>query len=247
MTEELHTEYIETLGQYLQRCRKERDLSLEDVKDTTKIPSETLEAIESDDYQALPADTFARGFYMLYAKCLELDTDALLLRYDKERGSRPRQEPLQSPTRHEKNINTMASPAMAPALRVILVVLVVGAIIGSLCYYYSFNPIAYIGTQVQDLLHDTSTTENNERTAVMDGAEQHLLTINFLTDTTVTMTIDEGLPEQQQFTGGTTQSWQADTAFSLILPQAAEVELFLNGSRLDVPPPRNGFIRLTLP
>lgn len=247
MTEELYTEYIETLGEYLRRCRKELDLSLEDVKNTTKIPVETLQAIESDDYQSLPADTFARGFYMLYAKCLRLDTDALLLRYDEERSSRPKQEPLQPPTRHEKDINTMASPAMAPALRVILVVLVALTIIGSLCYYYSFNPIEYISTQVQEMLHPTSTAENNDRTTLMEGAEQHLLTINFLTKTTVTMAIDDGLPEQQQFVAGTTQSWQADTAFSLILPQAAEIELFLDGSRLDLPPPEKGFIRLTLP
>jgi|GEM_PF-3628822 hypothetical protein len=247
MTEEPHTEHSETLGEYLQRCRKERDLSLEDVQNTTKVPLETLQAIETDDYKSLPADAFARGFYMLYAKCLKLDTNALLQRYDRERSNRPKQGPLQPPTKHEKNINTMASPAMAPALRVILVLVVAGAIIGSLCYYYSFNPIGYIGAQVQGLLHSTSTAEDNEQTASVDGAEQHLLTINFLTNTVVTMTIDDGLPEQQQFIGGTTQSWQADTAFSLILPQAAEIELFLNGSRLDLPPPEDDFIRLTLP
>lgn len=247
MTEEPHTEHIETLGEYLQRCRKERDLSLEDVQNTTKIPSETLQAMEADDYELLPADAFARGFYMLYAKFLGLDTDALVHRYDNERGNRPKQGSLQPPTKHEKNINTMASPAMAPALRVILVVLTAGAIIGSFCYYYSFNPIEYIGTQVQGLLHPASTAEDSEQAAVMDDAGQHLLTINFLTNTVVTMTIDDGLPEQQQFSGGTTQSWQADTTFSLILPQAAEIELFLNGSRIDLPSPEDGFIRLTLP
>ena len=98
MTEEQEKEAVESLGEYLQRLRKEKNLSFEEVLRETRIPPKSLQAMEENDYESLPADAFARGFYMLLARCLDLDSAAVLERYDSERSNAPTEEKLTPPS-----------------------------------------------------------------------------------------------------------------------------------------------------
>lgn len=67
-----------SVGQKLRSRREERGLSLERVADQLKLTHRQLEAIEGNDFDALPGNTFARGFVRNYARFLELDPQPLL-------------------------------------------------------------------------------------------------------------------------------------------------------------------------
>lgn len=69
----------ESIGQQLRQARKARSLTLEDVAQATHMRVHYLQALESNDIEALPSMVQARGFLRSYAEFLELDAEPLLL------------------------------------------------------------------------------------------------------------------------------------------------------------------------
>lgn len=57
----------------LRAVRESRGLDLKDVSQTTKIGLPHLRALEDDDFSALPALVYVRGFVAEVAKLLRLD------------------------------------------------------------------------------------------------------------------------------------------------------------------------------
>lgn len=60
-------------GDLLRQTREAWGLSLDTVARRTRIQARSLAAIEAEDFPALPARVFARGFVMAYARELKLD------------------------------------------------------------------------------------------------------------------------------------------------------------------------------
>lgn len=63
-------------GALLRAVREARGLPLQEVSDTTRISVRYLEAIESDQFDALPSATFVRGYVREMARLLALDEEA---------------------------------------------------------------------------------------------------------------------------------------------------------------------------
>lgn len=78
----------ENFGEHLRREREVRNIALQDVSRTTKIPLRSLERLEAGEYEALPGEVFVRGFIKSYARCVGLDDESALLLYDSEREKR---------------------------------------------------------------------------------------------------------------------------------------------------------------
>lgn len=68
---------VSQIGLTLQKARKERGLSYEDVEQDTKIRVRYLEAMERNDYDTLPGIVYAQGFLKTYANYLDLDGESL--------------------------------------------------------------------------------------------------------------------------------------------------------------------------
>lgn len=70
-----------SLGELLYKTRKEQQKTLAEAAATTRVNVLFLQALEQDDYAALPAEIFVRGFIKLYATYLGLDPDDTLRHY----------------------------------------------------------------------------------------------------------------------------------------------------------------------
>jgi cytoskeleton protein RodZ len=68
----------QTLGQVLRAGREAAHLSVEDVARSVKFSVRQVEALEADDYAALPGNTIVRGFARSYGRLLKLEESALL-------------------------------------------------------------------------------------------------------------------------------------------------------------------------
>lgn len=68
----------ETLGQRLRKAREAKRISLAAVEEATRIRRQYLEALEADQYDALPGAVFLRGFVRNYALFLGLDPEEVL-------------------------------------------------------------------------------------------------------------------------------------------------------------------------
>ncbi len=72
---------MESLGHYLRHERELRQISLEEIAQTTRIPMRTLQHIEDDQMDRLPGEVFTRGFLKSYARSVGLSVDHVLDRY----------------------------------------------------------------------------------------------------------------------------------------------------------------------
>jgi cytoskeleton protein RodZ len=68
----------EPIGETLRKARGARGLTLAKVSEDTKIRARYLQALEAEDWDAMPAPAYARGFLRTYASYLGLDADALV-------------------------------------------------------------------------------------------------------------------------------------------------------------------------
>lgn len=75
------------VGNKLREARARRKLTLQEVEAATKIRGRYLQAIESEDWDQLPGDTYARAFIRTYGSLLGLDGDRLAEEQRRQRGA----------------------------------------------------------------------------------------------------------------------------------------------------------------
>lgn len=73
-------------GDLLARTRQSKGLSLADIAEQSRISIRQLEAIERNDFAALPSGAYAVGFSRTYARCLGLDEKAVAAAVREELG-----------------------------------------------------------------------------------------------------------------------------------------------------------------
>ena len=81
----------ESIGETLRGARHHKRASLEDATRSTKIKMEILEKLEADEFNALAAPMYTKGFLKLYAEFLGLDSTAVVESYLKSQGGLRRQ------------------------------------------------------------------------------------------------------------------------------------------------------------
>lgn len=68
-------------GELLKKVREDQSISLEQISTVTKIATKYLRAIETEDFENLPARVFIQGYVKQYAKIVGLDQQAVATSY----------------------------------------------------------------------------------------------------------------------------------------------------------------------
>ncbi|HEY8431428.1 MAG TPA: helix-turn-helix domain-containing protein [Sandaracinaceae bacterium] len=79
---------MESLGRYLRSERELRQLSLEEIAQTTRIPLRMLQHLEADQLDQLPGEVFTRGFLKSYARTVGIPVEEVLARYGERHNRR---------------------------------------------------------------------------------------------------------------------------------------------------------------
>jgi cytoskeletal protein RodZ len=77
---------MSTLGEELKRRREERQISLNDISESTRIGIRFLKAIDADNYTVLPGGIFTRSFIRAYAKQVGMSEDEAMSLYNEQIG-----------------------------------------------------------------------------------------------------------------------------------------------------------------
>ncbi|HET7120346.1 MAG TPA: helix-turn-helix transcriptional regulator [Solirubrobacterales bacterium] len=119
----------EGVGARLREARSRRRVGLPEVEAAIKIRGRFLRAIESEDWDQLPGDTYTRAFIRTYGNYLGLDGERLAEEHRRGRGAArpgerlPRVDPLPRPaTGRPRRGGPRISPGLVTALVVALVV-----------------------------------------------------------------------------------------------------------------------------
>lgn len=127
-----------SLGEQLRRARTERGVGLREVSEQTRITMRHLEAIEADDYKALPGGIFNKSFIKSYARAVGFPEARALELY--ERSARATglhtDEVATSPQRSRVYTGESSrSPLMTYGLSALIVGLLALVVYAGLHYY----------------------------------------------------------------------------------------------------------------
>jgi len=133
------------LGEYLCRQRQEAGLTVEQFCHKTRISPAILKAMETGDYQALPAHAFARGFYVIYAKALGLDDEEIVNWYAQERqeaGEATAEYTGGSAISGASKTHRMASAGPThPFVTLLILLAILVLAVSALCWRFEINPV----------------------------------------------------------------------------------------------------------
>lgn len=125
-----------TLGAELQHARELAGLSLDDLSARTKIRRPLLDAIEHDDYHAIPGGLLARGYLRAYAREVGLPPDTIAARYQTEFGTES--PPLTDALKSRGDGWDLSRPAPSPGS--VAVVILIAIFAGWLYYQQRADP-----------------------------------------------------------------------------------------------------------
>ena len=69
---------MESLGAIFKEIRESNNISIEEVEAATKIRAKYLQAIEADDFDAIPGKVYAKGFVKSYARYFKIDQEPVI-------------------------------------------------------------------------------------------------------------------------------------------------------------------------
>ena len=124
---------MDAVGKKLREARTRRKLSLPEVEAETKIRARYLQAIENEEWDQLPEDTYARAFIRTYGRFVGLDGDRLAEEQRRSRGAArpgerlPRVDPKPRPVARERR--RRRSGITPRAMVVVVTALVVAALL----------------------------------------------------------------------------------------------------------------------
>ena len=116
----------ETLGQVFKRYRETEGLKITQVEKDIKISHRMIEALERDDYSALPDELYVKNIIKSYARYLSLDYNRLLSLYD---SAKAKKEPHQLSTQ-SKPVKEIINPQRVRNIIIIAIVLALFGYLG---------------------------------------------------------------------------------------------------------------------
>ncbi|MDO9621248.1 MAG: DUF4115 domain-containing protein [Moraxellaceae bacterium] len=86
----METENNDSIGNKLREARERKGLSAETVSRETMLTLRYVQALETDDFDALPGTAFVRGYVRRYAELVGLNADELIATFDESLPSSKR-------------------------------------------------------------------------------------------------------------------------------------------------------------
>ncbi len=236
-----------TMGAYLRSVRRRRRIGIERAAEETRIRSDFLMRMESDEFDFL-APTYVRGFLKTYARYLRVDPTPLLDEFDSRFGvARAEVQQIGALERHgrrhaatpRKKMNSWAVAAVMAAC-----VLVLLGVIGVIAGGDGSTP----AEEVAEVAPSSSPSSEPEATATpsqspsaptvaeLDGVTVEVVATDG--DCWIFATEDgkEATPTGGQVLAqGETLSLQGDTKVFLRLGAPSSVELIVNGTNIGSP------------
>lgn len=141
-----------SIGEMLKDARETQRLSLQQAAQGTRIKRDYLQALENDDFAAIPGTTYTKGFLRNYGRFLNLDVEMLLSRYRETAGHQEQvvsTAPAIRPIRHPR-------PLTATMLILAFMLVLIGAFV-----YYLGNQLARYESSRRALASPSAAQESS--------------------------------------------------------------------------------------
>ncbi|TRZ78051.1 helix-turn-helix domain-containing protein [bacterium] len=146
-----------TLGSVLKRMRANKDLTLEEISNATKIQVKYLRWLEEDNCKRLPAPVYVEGFLKSYAKFMNEDYKEIIALFKKEQDIR---ENILNKNKDFGPIKPLKDTSIIISSKAIVVSLVCCVALVSFAYLYrqAYFIFAPPKIEISTPLHDTTVS-----------------------------------------------------------------------------------------
>src|SRR5690349_85235 len=122
------------IGSSLREARLRQGLEFPELEHTTKIRGKYLRALEDEQFDVLPAETYVKGFLRTYAEYLGLDGQLYVDEYNSRfvigedyvdaRRTRPRRSSAKPPQQRTRRTETMVVLIALAAIAILTIVVI---------------------------------------------------------------------------------------------------------------------------
>ncbi|CAN5884243.1 hypothetical protein BH23ACT11_BH23ACT11_06220 [soil metagenome] len=164
------------IGPTLKKAREDFGLTHEDVERVTKIRERYLDAMERDDYDALPGIVYAQGFLKTYANYLELDGEKLARELKDREAARSGEPELDEESTSGGAVRSSRSragsgPVRRPRRLRLSPIFVIGAVLGLILLIIVVGGLYLVGLQASRS-SDGSEPEPPKAESAADSSQQ---------------------------------------------------------------------------
>jgi cytoskeletal protein RodZ len=224
------------LGDEFRSAREARGLSLSDVAERLHIRSVYLAAIEDEDWKAIGAPVYVRGFMRTYARFLGLDAEDAVARFSASAGATV--APVSTGRVEERpKIRETAGERRSPSVVAILAILVAVGVVAYVGYAYLTQtkpagvPVAAASPDADAPVAEASPGEAVAVAAAPPPAlpvHKRGLSVHVTQTSWLRITIDGTVAVEGTFPPGTAKSFQGKEV-DVRAGNAGGVELAVNG------------------
>lgn len=211
------------VGAQFRAARETRGLSLSDVAEEIHIRAVHLAEIEAENWRAIGAPVYVRGFLRTYARFLGLDPEEAVAAFNQTLPP-----PLSGPQDH-----AVAATEKSPR-GLSMLIWVAGGIAIFLIAFVIYNaltlrqPASRPGAALPSNSPVPNTTASALPGALMPRPEPNSLTLRFSAPSWVRVTIDGNVSMEGTFPAGTSKLFHGRAAFVRV-GNAGGVQLFVDG------------------
>jgi cytoskeleton protein RodZ len=222
------------LGERFRAAREARDLSVSDVAEQIRIRSVYLTAIEDENWPAIGAPVYARGFLRTYARFLGLDPEESVAAFNQSLGANNAFHGSSSPAPGPAtNQVGTSSGAQAQGSRSLLPMIWIASIVATLLVaYVIYNFITYHpGAPQVAIVTAVPQGPVSQAARATPAVRPNTLSVHVTAPTWMRVTVDDSVSIEGTFPAGTTKTFHGKTAL-VRLGNAGGVEISVDGKRV---------------
>ena len=231
---------MSALGERFRAAREARGLSLSDVSEQIRIRSVYLGAIEDENWAAIGAPVYSRGFLRTYARYLGLDPEEVVAEFNRSAGSLPA-APSSQPSERER-----ASAPDRPARNLSPFIWLAGLVAVVLIAFVFYNeltmrdrspsPAAAVVSPGPPNASPATSLESSSPvepgpTSAPAAPVAHTLQVSLSSSSWLRVTVDGSVSMEGTFPAGTVREFRGKRA-ALRIGNAGGVDVFVDGKNV---------------
>lgn len=246
------------LGEELKATREQKDITLQQIFNKTRIDMKFLQAIEAGDFEVMP-DVYIRAFIREYAKSVDLDSDTILRKYEIAKEGREigetdiqeiEREKAEKTESTQKSYSAPASPGASEVgdtnknilMGIYAIAGIAAVFIIYLVFFNSKDQEVITEKPYQEVLEETKTrfeVAENKNTADRKSPDQSLssdslqLVISASDTCWIGGKIDNNTDIDFLLFPGRKKTLKAQTQFYIVAGNAGGIQFLLNNKKLD--------------
>ncbi len=241
----------ESLGEKLRQAREERDISISEVAEQTRISALYLQAIEKDDYRSLPGGIFNKGFVKSFAKYVGVDENEALEDYARIVALEQTADGIPETRNYRPEVLTDDSRRGSMLPTIVFAVLILGLMawgIHALVKYVQSTESSVSGndslaasnvkTEETPDANANSSNSNSNQTEALPPTDSIKLKISTTENELWIVTIADGKRENVVLSGATKEKMieaEKSVIVNYYKGAAPSVSLELNGKKIESP------------